>query len=1123
MFTERIARKKNRLQIMPVLAFSLLAFCSPSVFAKPVNIASSGSVIRRPNETRLVDLQQPALSPQPAQPATELLPGKLVKREISGKVKQSFQFDLAKDQYASLAFAGSAFAGSVKLFDASGEAILEYDFKHTAPAQQTIEIVAEAAGRYRLDVEGGLADSAVQTYTIQLTAVHAASDQELWSYQADRFHFRAGALKAAQKYDEALALEEKALRLRKQTFGTTHPAVAESLHQLGRIYYFKADYPPAEIAYLHALAIREKTSGPVSNDIFELCNNLGALYNDMGELDKAEQFMQRAVAVQQKLSNADDMMKARALHNLALVYYNKGEYDRAEPLYQRALAIEQKEFGAEGPQLTDTLDNLSVMYEKKGDYLKAESFAQRSLAIEEKAFGPDDPNTASTVLNLGNLRYFIGELDQAEPLYQRALVTFEKTLGPEHPLVALALNNLAEVYHDRHEFAKAEPLYLRSLQVREKKLGKDHSDVGQSLNNLGSLYGDQGDYVRAEEFFRRALDNRVKALGPDHPDVVSTLSNMSRMYMASGNFTKAEDFEARAITTSERNARLNLVTGSERQKRAYLDLLSEQLDRAITLNVSYAPEQAAARDLAVTTLLQRKGLIQDALSDSLASLRTRVSTADLKLLDQFNETTAKLSRLVLSGRQLLSPEEFRKRIATLNDQREQLEAEVSRHSAEFRAQSVAVTLDAIRAAVPDKTALVEFVSYKPLLTKGITVKERYGPPRYVAYVIRNRGEVEWKELGDAKAINSAIEDLRQSLRDPRRKDVPQRARAVDEKVMQPVRSLLAEEKLLLISPDGELNLIPFGALVDEQGHFLIERYSFSYLTSGRELLRLREARESKSQSLVIADPLFGEPAAESIVKTNSTSKAPTPAARRRSVTSGTALSELYFAPLGGTGEEARAIQTLFPEARIRTGTEATEFALKRVVAPRILHIATHGFFLQDMKTETNSALPVRTAAPNAGVPANTSPRGSNAGIDNPLLRSGLALSGANLRNSDNDDGILTALEASGLNLWGTKLVVLSACDTGLGEVRNGEGVYGLRRAFVLAGAESLVMSLWPISDYTTRHLMTEYYKNLKQGLGRGEALRQVQLEMLKKNPQLHPFYWANFIQAGEWANLDGKR
>jgi len=313
--------------------------------------------------------------------------------------------------------------------------------------------------------------------------------------------------------------------------------------------------------------------------------------------------------------------------------------------------------------------------------------------------------------------------------------------------------------------------------------------------------------------------------------------------------------------------------------------------------------------------------------------------------------------------------------------------------------------------------------------------------------------------------------------------------------MRPIRPLLGDATQLLISPDGELNLIPFGALVDEQGRYLIERYSLSYLTTGRELLRMHEARESKSSLTVFANPSFGELREESIVKTNSAMKTDPGKSNRRSNTAEKDLSAVYFVPLGGTEEEARSIQTIFPDAKVLSENQATEAALKQIVAPRILHIATHGFFLQN----------------------------SEALSDNPLVRSGLALSNANLRASGTDDGILTALEASGLNLWGTKLVVLSACDTGVGEVRDGEGVYGLRRAFVLAGAESLVMSLWQVSDYTTRQLMIGYYRNLKQGLGRGEALRQIQLDILKKNPKLHPFYWANFIQAGEWANLDGKR
>ena len=239
-------------------------------------------------------------------------------------------------------------------------------------------------------------------------------------------------------------------------------------------------------------------------------------------------------------------------------------------------------------------------------------------------------------------------------------------------------------------------------------------------------------------------------------------------------------------------------------------------------------------------------------------------------------------------------------------------------------------------------------------------------------------------------------------------------------------------------------------------------------------------------------------------------------ARRRSITTATNLSDVYFAPLPGTAQEARAIHSLFPEAEVLTGPRATVDRLKQTDAPNILHIATHGFFLED--PGSNSPQDVKKAAQNGA-------RQTQGGvkIENSLLRSGLALAGANLNKGSKDEGILTALEASSLNLWGTKLVTLSACDTGVGEVRNGEGVYGLRRSFFLAGTETLVMSLWPVSDRVTREMMTAYYTGLKHGLGRGEALRQAQLTMLKRKDRKHPYYWASFIQSGEWANLDGRR
>jgi CHAT domain-containing protein len=363
----------------------------------------------------------------------------------------------------------------------------------------------------------------------------------------------------------------------------------------------------------------------------------------------------------------------------------------------------------------------------------------------------------------------------------------------------------------------------------------------------------------------------------------------------------------------------------------------------------------------------------------------------------------------------------------------------------------------------------------------------------VAYVLRRDAEIQWRDLGPADEINLTVAALREALRDEHRRDARELARTADRKIMQPLRALAGDAKQLLLSPDGDLNLIPFEALLDENGRYLVEDYSISYLTTGRDLLRMQTLQTSLSGPVVVANPFFGEPPV-------ATARA---GDRRRSVTTGGDRSSLYFAPLTGTSEEARSIKSLFPDASILAGREANKAALKRLQAPAILHIATHGFFFSES--------PQTPAGGKRAVQANVK-------VDNPLLRSGLALAGANLNNSG-DDGVLTALEASGLNLWGTKVVTLSACETGLGDVKNGEGVYGLRRAFLLAGAQTLVMSLWPVSDRVTRETMTAYYTGLKSGLTRGEALRQAQLALLRRKGRQHPFYWAGFIQAGDWRAL----
>lgn len=1033
-----------------------------------------------------------------------LEPGRVLQFDLAGGQKRRFTFVMAEGQYSTLVADCGGMIAKVKLFDVA-DAILDADAVNEKIARRTFEIVAEASGSYAAEIANQFPRRPPVTCRLQLTAPRAASALERSLQQARKLASQASELSMQGKFNDALDPAQKCLELREQLLGPNDALDAVPLKVLGDIYYRgKAEYLKAEPYYLRALRIAEKIPGPENGILIPILVDLGGLYGTEDKLDEAEQTLERAVAEEERNYGPDHPPLAASLVNLAVVSDEKADYGKAEKLYERALAIFEHEYGPDYPGIATIVSNLSVVYSEKGDYPQAQKFGQRALAIAEKSAGPENGRLGLPLVTLGDAYRFDGQPDKAEPLYDRALKIFEKSRGPEHPLVADTLSYLAEIYHDRLDFAKAETYVQRALAIREKKLGADDPNVGSSLDQLGSIYRDQGDYAQANPLYRRALAIREHALGPDHPDVVETLSNLSTLEMTRGNFEQAESLLARIIATSERNAELNLASGSERQKLAYLRLLSSQFNQAVTLSALSAPGNPAARDLALTTVLQRKGRVQDVLSDSIVNLRKHLGGDDAKLLDRFNEVTSQLAHLVLSGPHYGGIEEHQTRLDALKNEREKLESQIGDRSAEFRAGSAPATIEAIRAVLPPDAVLLEFAAYRKYISAAITEAERQGESRYVVYAITHDAGIQCRELGPAKDIDAAIDALRRALRDPKRTDADRLARAVDDKILQPIRETLAGTRRLLISPDGQLSLVPFEALVDPQGRHAVELYSITYLSSARDLLRLQVPRPSRSAPILVADPFFGEPNENVVPDAGAPKAKPAVATVRRSITTGTDFASLYFAPLEGTKTEARSIQGLFPEARVLTGEQASEAALETLNAPEILHIATHGFFLQD---------PVQGKE---GSDTTSNP-------ENPLLRSGLALSGANLSKDSRGRGILTALQAANLNLWGTKLVTLSACDTGVGEVRNGEGVYGLRRAFFLAGTESLVMSLWPVSDYVTRELMTQYYTGLKKGLGRGEALRQAQLAIMKRKGRQHPFYWASFIQAGEWANLDGKR
>jgi CHAT domain-containing protein/Tfp pilus assembly protein PilF len=887
----------------------------------------------------------------------------------------------------------------------------------------------------------------------------------------------------------------RALAIREKTLGLRHPAVASSLDGMGALLSWQGEYQRSLQRHSRALEIREHVLPPGHPDIGSTLDALGSLDAVKGDYGRAEEIFHRALAIREKALGPWHRTVAASLQHLGGFYAANGDRRRAEPLLRRALAIREKALDPERPTVAESLESLGHLYRAMGDPGRAEPLLRRAMTIRAAA-QPSSQVASCSLGYLASLHLSTGAYTSAESLFQQELAKQQRSFGAAHPRVTWPLVALANTHEEMNDYALAEPLLHQVLEIREQALGLDHPDVADALDRLAWIHRVRKDHVRAEALYRRALAIWEAALGPRHPDVARALNGLARVY---GNERRASDSMTtmnRAAAIQEYNASIVLSAGSEEKKRSYLAPYRRFTDEAVFMHARGAPKSPEAAALAVTTVLRRKGRILDAMSDGFAALRASLSTSDQQILDELAWVDAELSRLLLHRSSRISVADYHARIDALDKRRGELEAAVSGRSTRFQAARLPVNLKQIQEAIPAGSALVEVYRYQPFrknLVRG------WDEDRYIAYILRHDNDIAGADLGAAAPIDAAVERLRRALADPSRDPIAP-ARDLDAKVMEPLRKFLGDTRWIFLSPDGALNLVPFYALVDETGRHLLHRYSFTYLTSGRDLVRFETAAVPRQGPVVIADPAFD---LESVGRAFRS---------RRSAD----MDAVEFPPLPSTAEEARDVGHELAATAVLTGKKATEAALKALHGPSILHVATHGFFLSGQVARAED--PSRPPQVELGA---TSEQPAVLDVENPLLRSGLALAGANSAGDGTDDGILTALEASNLDLFGTRLVVLSACETGVGKASNGDGVYGLRRALVMAGAETQVMSLWRVDDEATRVLMTDYYKRLQAGGGRSEAMREVQVSMASRKATAHPYYWASFIVSGKGSALDG--
>jgi CHAT domain-containing protein len=693
---------------------------------------------------------------------------------------------------------------------------------------------------------------------------------------------------------------------------------------------------------------------------------------------------------------------------------------------------------------------------------------------------------------------------------------------------AESLNQEVVKFYQQGRYSDAIRLAEKALAIYEKALGPDHPDVALSLNNLAFLYCYMGDYARAEPLYKRSLAIYEKALGPDHPDVAQSLNNLASLYAAKGEFSKAHSLFIRAQGIDEKLIDQVVGFASEDRQTIFLIRRQSNLELALSLAAMHLKEDPSVRKDALDVWLRRKGIVLEAQRRFQEAI---VYSDDPRVVSTFQELAkirSQLSQLTFGGPGKEGSEAYQRKIADLEIKKRDLEAKLSSLSRAYALKKKIERANSTKVAqaLPVKTALLEFVRINTFNFKAKGKEKRWFPPRYLVFVLHaGKGHrVEMVDLGDAGEINKAIALFKRELSESKGREARkamETSRRIHDLVFMPLKTALDEVKELFISPDGNLNLIPFEVLQGPDGKFLIEDYTFNYLAAGRDIIGFGKIREKGDSALLLGDPDFdlGPEEKASTLKKLALSEGKSEEATKRSPD----MRGFSFQRLPGTREEVETIKGLLrdEDVDLYTGKEALEEVLKQKGTPRILHLATHGFFLSDQDL---SALREEGMGRGLQVVGVQGPMGKGVKVENPLLLSGIALAGANnaLRSGDleKSDGVVTAEKILGLRLRGTDMVVLSACETGLGEVKSGEGVYGLRRAFIQAGTKGLVMSMWSVPDRETKELMVAFYKNVLSGkMSRCQALRQAELKQMQvvkeRYDHTNPFYWGSFVFLGE--------
>lgn len=942
------------------------------------------------------------------------------------------------------------------------------------------------------------------------------------------------------KYADAEQAFNQALAANLQALGPQHPLIGLSLEHLAQAYTDEGKFTDAEQTYAKAMVSEEKATSPEQSTIALIEEDMGALYRDEGKYPQAESMLLQGLANRAKALGPNHPDVGAVLTDLGRLYEHEYRYSDSERAFRQALTIDLKSLGLQSLQTLATMVNLANFYAAHGQTSQAEQLFANAVPMYVKVLGESSKEVGDAFSDSGELMLKEKKLDGAAKMFNSAGQIYAHAEGVTSPDVAKCLDRLGTIAEDMGKHDDAESLHKRSLAIFEKADGPDGVAVTPGLEGLARIYKNEHRFADAEPMYQRALKIDQAHMNPKDPGLRDDEEDMAALYYAWDKPEQATPFFQTYLRNLIDEFRANAVTMSERDRIIYFSTQQIAFPMFFSFAAKYHDQMPELAGEMYDALLEEKGMIATSAAAMRAAVEASGDPQAVAMLDKLTSDRAQVAALVES--KVGDPANYRLQLDQVATEANTLEQALMKRSAALsqqKAQNAATWRDVQKALKPGELA-VEVTRFQNDRGFGLT-----GDQIYVALVVTpDCKEPILVNLGTAKDLEAAPmlayrDDVGQT-RGFAMEETPAAAgrqggvantSAAYAAFWKPLEPALKEAKRVYVSPDGVLNTIPIGLMADSDGKLLMEKIQLRIVNSTKDVLLPQRAAQTK-RALVVGNPKFDLTAAQqkmaiAELRVGATGAgAGTQAAQVAAAVApiskagaaqfasrGGDLKGGNLNPLPGTQVEVDNVDKLLKSA----GWQATEYtndlALKDAVTqahgPRLVHIATHGFFLSDEE--------LTATAEEHGEKANVN--------EDPMLRSGLFFAGADrvrqgaAPEAGVDDGVLTAFEASQLNLEGTELVVLSACETGLGKELNADGVFGLRRGLQEAGADAVMMSMWSVPDKETQELMSLFYQKWLGGMEKPEALRQAQLEeretVKKRYGKDLPFYWGAFVLIGK--------